>query len=87
MLLSLSAPALATKAIKKSRQKRQFGAQQGGSSIAAALVTKAGSGVSIPLIYGERRLSGSRVFIASDGDKNKYLHIVEALCEGPRRDI
>lgn len=80
--------ALATRAIKRARQRRlaeagAVGAGAGGSTIAAALVTKTGSSVAIPLVYGERRVSGQRVFIASDGDKNKHLHVIESLCEGP----
>lgn len=77
--------ALATRAIKRARQRKlaQAGAGATGSTIAAALVTKAGSSVNIPLVYGERRVSGQRVFIGSDGDKNKHLHLVESLCEGP----
>jgi len=77
--------ALATRAIKRARQRKlaQAGAGATGSTIAAALVTKAGSSVNIPLVYGERRVSGQRVFIGSDGDKNKYLHLIESICEGP----
>lgn len=80
--------ALATRAIKRARQRKlaqagAAGAGAGGSTIASALVTKTGSSVPLPLIYGQRRISGARVFLASDGDKNKYLHLIEALCEGP----
>lgn len=51
--------ALATRAIKRARQKKLAGAGSGatGSTIAAALVTKTGSSVSVPLIYGTRRAS------------------------------
>ena len=70
--------ALATKAIK-----RKQAAQRGQNNIAGVLVTKAGKTEPIPVVYGERRIAGNRVFIGSDGDKNKYLHVVEALCEGP----
>lgn len=77
--------ALATRAIKRAKAQRALmgGAQSTGSTIASALVTKTGASVSIPLVYGERRISGQRVFLGSDGDKNKYLHLVESLCEGP----
>lgn len=71
--------ALATKAIKKKQQQRQ--AQQ--SSISGVLVTKAGTSSPIPVVYGERRLAGTRIFVDSEGSKNNYLHVVEALCEGP----
>lgn len=82
--------ALATKAIKKRQQAKLNALSQGGvagSTIASALVTKTGSSVPIPLVYGERRMSGQRVFLASDGDKNKYLHIIESLTEGPIEGI
>lgn len=79
--------ALATKALKKRQQAKLNSAGQSGSTIASALVTKTGSSVPIPLVYGERRMSGQRVFLASDGDKNKYLHVIESLTEGPIEGI
>jgi hypothetical protein len=84
-VLIVGTVALATRAIKRAKQQRSLGGggAAGGSTISAALVTKTGSSVSVPLIYGERRASGQRVFIGSDGDKNKFLHIVESICEGP----
>ena len=68
--------ALATAAIKRKQQKALSG-------IAGTLVTKAGSSVSIPVVYGTRRMGGHRTFIGSNGDKNADLHMVESLCEGP----
>lgn len=79
--------ALATKAIKKRQQAKLNASTQTGSSIASALVTKTGSSVPIPIVYGQRRMSGQRVFLGSDGDKNKYLHIIESLTEGPIEGI
>ncbi len=81
--------ALATKAIKKRQQAKlnSLSASNQGSSIASALVTKTGSSVPIPIVYGQRRMSGQRVFLASDGDKNIYLHIIESLTEGPIEGI
>lgn len=87
-VLVVGTVALATKAITRARQQRlaaagAAGAGAGGSTISSALVTKTGSSVPLPLIYGQRRISGQRVFLASDGDQNKYLHVIESLCEGP----
>ena len=85
-VLVVGTVALATRAIKRARAQKALGGAGGGntgSTIQAALVTKTGSSVPVPLVYGERRVSGQRVFIGSDGDKNKYLHIIESLCEGP----
>ena len=84
-VLVVGTVALATRAIKRARAQKALGGAGGqtGSTIQAALVTKSGSSVPVPLIYGQRRASGQRVFIGSDGDKNKYLHIIESICEGP----
>ena len=68
--------ALATAAMKR-KQQAALGALSG------TLVTKAGSSVSIPVVYGTRRMGGHRTFIGSNGVKNANLHLVEALCEGP----
>lgn len=67
--------ALATIAIK-----RKLAAQR--AALSGVLVTKTGSSEPIPVVYGQRRIAGHRTFIASNGDKNKNLHIVETLCEG-----
>ena len=87
-VLVVGTVALATRAIKRARQRKlaeagAAGAGAGGSTIASALVTKTGSSVPLPLVYGERRVSGQRVFLGSDGDQNKFLHVIESLCEGP----
>ena len=37
----------------------------------------------IPVIYGRRRVGGTRVFIEVSGTSNEYLHLVIVLCEGP----
>ena len=37
----------------------------------------------IPVIYGRRRVGGTRVFIEVSGASNEYLHLVIVLCEGP----
>jgi len=38
----------------------------------------------IPVVYGERRIGGTRVFMGNSGpsNDNKYLYIVLAICEG-----
>ena len=41
------------------------------------------SGVgNIPIVYGERRLGGFRVFVSTNGTDNTYLYVALALCEG-----
>jgi len=37
---------------------------------------------SIAVIYGERKVGGTRVFIANSGEDNKYIYIILVLCEG-----
>ena len=37
----------------------------------------------IPVIYGHRRVGGTRVFIEVSGNSNEYLHLVLVLSEGP----
>ena len=67
--------ALATRALKRKQQQRR-----GASGI---LLTRSGTNSSIPVVYGQRRISGHRTHISSDGSDNANLHLVETLCEGP----
>ncbi len=46
------------------------------------LLNKQGNVHHLPIIYGERRLGGVRVFVGVSGSENEYLHIALALCEG-----
>ena len=41
----------------------------------------------IPVIYGRRRVGGTRVFIEVSGSSNEYLHLVLVLCEGSVTEI
>ena len=76
--LVIGTTALATKAMRaKAMRAQAAGAIQG------TLVTKSGSSVSIPVVYGLRRIGGHRSFIGSNGATNVNLHVVESLCEGP----
>jgi len=45
-------------------------------------VTKNGTNVAIPVVYGFRRIGGSLIFAESHGPRNEYLVCVYALCEG-----
>jgi len=47
-----------------------------------ALLNKQSNIASIPVIYGQRKIGGVRVFVATSGTDNVYLYIVMALCEG-----
>jgi len=46
------------------------------------LANKDSNIASIPVIYGERKVGGTRVFIANSGTDNTYLYIILVLCEG-----
>ena len=46
------------------------------------LVNKQGTNINIPVVYGTRRMGGTRVFVSTEGENNKYLHIVLAIAEG-----
>jgi len=55
-----------------------FGSQQQGF-----LVNKQANDQPIPLIYGERLVGGTRVFVETAGTDNKDLYVCLVLCEGP----
>jgi hypothetical protein len=46
------------------------------------LVNKAGTNNSIPVVYGTRKLGGTRVFMSTDGSTNEYLYIAMVFAEG-----
>jgi hypothetical protein len=37
---------------------------------------------SIPVVYGERKVGGTRVFVETSGTDNEYLYVALVLCEG-----
>ena len=52
-------------------------------ALASGLLVNTASNVAgIPVVYGTRRVGGTRVFTEISGASNEYLHIVVALCEG-----
>ena len=46
------------------------------------LLNKQSNNAQIPVIYGQRRVGGTRVFMATSGTDNAYLYLVLVLCEG-----
>ena len=46
------------------------------------LLNKRSNTSPIPIVYGTRRVGGNRVLVASEGNKNEFLHIVLLVCEG-----
>ena len=57
-------------------------AQMDAQQILGVLVNKESAVNPIPIVYGTRRVGGSRVFLSTDGDSNKYLYIALVLSEG-----
>ena len=45
------------------------------------LVNKQSNIASLPVIYGQRKVGGTRIFIGSSGTDNIYLYMVLAICE------
>ena len=51
------------------------------------LVNKQSNNASIPVVYGERLIGGTRVFIETSGTDNTYLYVALVLCEGEINSI
>lgn len=45
-------------------------------------VTKSGTNVGIPVVYGFRRVGGTIVHVETNGSSNQFLYVVYAICEG-----
>ena len=52
-----------------------------------ALVNKQSNIESIPVIYGQRRVGGTIVFVETSGTNNTYLYLCLILCEGEVEEI
>ena len=50
-------------------------------------VNKSSNIAQLPVVYGQRKIGGTRVFVASSGADNTYLYIILALCEGEVNSI
>jgi hypothetical protein len=46
------------------------------------LVNKQSNVANIPIVYGTRKIGGTRVFVGSASTDNKYLYVCLAVCEG-----
>jgi hypothetical protein len=46
------------------------------------LLNKQSNLAQIPVIYGQRKVGGTRVFVETSGTDNEYLYVCLALCEG-----
>ena len=61
----------------------------GGVSDSGILLNKQGTNKSVDVVYGDRRIGGTRVYIntsdaggVTEDDKNEYLHLVIAIANG-----
>lgn len=72
----------------KAARDAQKQAKKAAEAMAGVLVNKESNIQAIPVIYGERRVGGTRVFVHTQGgDKNEYLYIALVLCEGEVQSI
>ncbi len=46
------------------------------------LLNKVSSNAPLPVIYGQRKVGGTAVFMETSGTDNEYLYMILALCEG-----
>ena len=72
-------------------KKAKDAARRAAEDAAGVLVNKESNDANIPVIYGRRRVGGTRVYVSSKdvagGDKNEYLYIALAMCEGEINSI
>ena len=59
----------------------------GATSPGGVVLTKAGSNVDIPVVYGYRRVGGRILFAETNGNDNQDLFVVYAICEGEIQGI
>ena len=72
----------------KAARDAQKAAKKAADAMRGVLLNKESNIEGIPVIYGTRRVGGTRVFVHAEGsDKNKYLYICLVLCEGEVDDI
>ena len=64
-----------------------FGTNDFDATEKGILVNKQSNNASIPIVYGERLIGGTRVFIETSGTDNTYLYVALVLCEGEINSI
>ncbi|MCP4597801.1 phage tail protein [Neptuniibacter sp.] len=64
-------------------KKAQKKAKEASEAAAGVLITDESTNAAIPVIYGKRRVGGTRVYMTTSGDKrHKYLYMAIVLAEG-----
>ena len=51
------------------------------------LLNKESNNAQIPVVYGQRKLGVTRVYVETSGNDNQYLYVAAALCEGEIESI
>jgi len=51
------------------------------------LLNKQSNNAAIPVVYGERLIGGTRIFISTSGSDNEFLYVALVLCEGEINSI
>ena len=64
-----------------------FGINEADDFEKGVLLNKQSNDASIPVIYGERLVGGTRVFVETSGTDNQYLYIAIILAEGEINDV
>jgi hypothetical protein len=64
-----------------------FGTGEFDESEKGILLNKQSNDASIPVIYGERLVGGTRVYMQSSGDQNTYLYMAIVMAEGEINSI
>ena len=64
-----------------------FGTDDFDATEKGILVNKQSNDASIPVVYGERLIGGTRVFIEASGTDNEFLYVALVLCEGEINSI
>jgi hypothetical protein len=61
----------------------QMQSEAGTQQLDGILLNFQGGSVPVPLVYGHRKIGGTRVFVSTNGTDNKYLYVAIVFCEGP----
>jgi len=80
---SMAVSAVLGNAMGLNRSPEQSRGPQQSSMARGLLINTASTVDPIPVVYGSRRVGGSRVLTEVSGDSNEYLHLVITLSEGP----
>ena len=64
-----------------------FGINEADDFEKGVLLNKQSNDANIPVVYGERLVGGTRVFVETSGTDNQYLYVAIILAEGEINDI